>query len=375
MTRKPPASSRRSRLRTDNPVAIRGWVTELPSDGVYKELLLRQKEFDRALQPHREAIVRANRLITERLAWLTRGSAPAVSKEREERAARTFLAHVVASYWEQYPFRPGWRLPRITMLVSPWQLPPDMIHIFDLDPRRIHRAVSRSARLRRLTKVSDQDADDLLIASAGDEIRIHGPLAPFWPTVQAVQYVLLSRVREVDTAQAADAAAAEVSWLFDQFLDDPSRRIALRADRLAKLRADYRPIYDQALRLAEALEKRVAPDIESLTKELFSPRGLRDRVLRQWKQRPPQVDTIARLAYARRHHVADRTLRRQLTLADKAEVITESWGEFLKYFATLPEASTRQVLGFFLSLDPVPATGPGASSGHAAATQNTPPGA
>jgi hypothetical protein len=123
-------------------------VTDRTPEEIYRALVLRIRALDVAVRPNRNQI---RELIAPRVTnvapliwqtWPTKDP-PELSAEDWTVAARVIAASVVREYWRgrPYRYRPKRYLPEVMIGGAPWETPLDMVHILDVNPSMLRKAM------------------------------------------------------------------------------------------------------------------------------------------------------------------------------------------------------------------------------------------
>ncbi len=346
-------ASAKGRLRTAHPVHIRQWVIEIPSEQIYAELVRRRDALDETIRPAREALVRGSRLAAERLVLQLEGTAetlPEPSREVEDAVARLIAANMVAAYWAEHPYDRPLCLPPIMTVGAPWTMGPwpDMVHVLDLPPELIRRAIQRVGGLDAI----DRDARALhqlqpglftLHATAMFLVRLLKSGAVLVPAFQQALYAVLVAAHYAPQKKDAEEAARMATSVFAELLPDLSRHMTRRPDQLVQLEQMFQDTVRKATSLQVALTAEGATRrVLALARTLVGPRvGRRD--LQRWAQHDAR--SIARDVLAGQLKKSRKTLQDQLRLAEQAHDI-QSWNEFVTYFTKLSEPQRRRAVLF-----------------------------
>ncbi len=338
-------------------------MTELPEEAIQQELLSRIEALDTAIAPYRETMVRLELSIWERIIRRWAGSdvvLPEVPRDVQEATIRMRAASFVAAHWDQHPYRGKLYLPPIMTVGHPSHPLPDMVHILDLDPTLVRKAIVQgrlSERLRTIApqlnetqpNADDQDLEGLLVDLALGEIHMWKAWAMFQPVAQLVLFECLFKAHYGETLSVAEENADRVNDLFDAFLPDLSKYMTRRPDRLAALRHTFNEIHRKPDRLQSDLASQGPTQaVLSIARDLLG-RRLTLRDLHRWHRERKGSRAIALDVLATTLKVKPKTLVDQLSLAEQAQEISETWDRFLTFLSTRPESEQRKLLSAFPS--------------------------
>jgi hypothetical protein len=333
-----------------SPLDLRAWVTKLPSEELYTELLRRIDALDTAIAPYRETFLHAGRALFEsavkRLGWL--GALPELPEDAQHAVVRGGAATIVASHWAQQEYRPGVFLPPVMSRGVPWDTFPDAIHLLDLAPDEIRSALQHIAPFDALDAAGlhrlREPPNDLLLlfGSAQGTIRALGPLAIFDPGVHVALFEWLRIAHYAPMKEEAAFAADLAVQLLHEFLPDLSRRMIRTPDRLAEVDTALRDLIKKLELVMEAL-KAEGPTTKVLAKARAAlGASVTRHDLARWQRMDSRAIALERLARAR--HRSVKAVAEQLRLAEKAADIEQAWQEFLKYLRTLPEPQQHAIV-------------------------------
>ena len=287
-------------------------------------------------------------------AWGWTGTVPEIPAQAEASVARSSAASIVSSYWDDHEYRPRRLLPSIQIVGIPWDLPPNVVHILDLDPALVLGAMTKSPELADLSQVSETPALALqrLFGATQNLIRRLGPLAVFNSLVQFALFAFLAGAHYAPTKNQAEHAAKAGEALLREFLPDLSRQMTRIPDRLAKMQRAFQQTYVHADRVRQELEaKGVTPSVLARARRLFG-RRTRHSDLARWQRMT--VHAMAVDALAAQHGLSGRAVRDQLRLADKADQIGTAWRQFVEHLASRPDAEQQRILTAFVLPTPQP---------------------
>lgn len=342
----------RGRLRTAHPLDVQEWMIERAPEEIYTELVRRIDALDAAMRPYRDALVQGSRLVAERLIGHFEGQVPplaALPRHADVAVARLIGANIVAAYWADHPYAGRVCLPPIVTVGVPWAVWPDRVHLLDLPPELTSRALLQSRALpdvERATRTPPESlpAPALLGATAMILVRLLHSAAVLVPVFQQALYTLLVTAHYASEKPAAEAAARMAASVMHALLPDLSRHMTRRTDQLAQVRRAFEANLPKATRLHAALATHgVTPSGISLARALFGAR-VSGRDLARWAGH--SAHDLALAALAARLHKSRKTLQDQLRLWEKADGVRESWQEFVRYWATLPEGQRHRALLF-----------------------------
>jgi hypothetical protein len=329
-----------------SPLDVRAWVTTLPPEEIYTELLDRIDALETSIAPYRETCLHITRGLVEcgltRLGWT--GALSELPEDAQRSLVRGVAASGVARYWAQQEARPGVFLPPVMSRGVPWDTFPDAIHVLDLDPDRIRAALRHVAPVysrdpASLAQLSHPPNDlFLLFGSAQSTIRELGPFAALDPVVQVALFEWLRIAHYAPTKAEAALAADYAAALLDGLLPDLSRRMSRTPERLEELDAMFREL----LKKVEGLQsQRHLPGILARAHAALGATVTRHDLAR-WQWMDSRTITLEQLARAR--HRSVKVVTEQLRLAEKAADIEQAWEEFLAYLRTFPEARQQAMV-------------------------------
>ncbi len=350
--------TRLARTRTTHPLDIRGWVGGKLPEEIYAELVQRIDNLDEVIKPYRTRLLLAGHALVEQplRAWGLTGAIPQVPEHAEGPIVRIGAAGIVSDYWDAHPYQAGLFLPPILIIGPPWETPPNMVHILDLDPKLVRIAVTKSRELEQLDRVAETPSLALqrLFGAALGLIRRLGPPAVFTPLVQLALFVFLTGAHQAPSKVHAERAADAAGALLREFLPDLSRQLTRTPDRLAEMREAFQQTYAQATRIREEFDTAgVTPRLLARARGLLG-RRTRPGELARWLRMTAHAMAVE--AFAVRHHLSAKAVRDQLRLAEKAADIGGAWGEFVKFLAARPNAEQQRILATLLppALPPTP---------------------
>ena len=253
-----PQRTRPARTRTTHPLDVRDWVIGKLPEEIYAELVRRIENLDETIRPHRATILNAGHALIEQplRAWGFTGTVPNLPTPAEDPVARITAASIVSGYWEAHEHRSRQLLPSIQIIGIPWETPPNVVHVLDLDPELIRLAVAKSPEFKDLHRVLDTPAlaFDRLFGAAQNLIRRLGPLALFSQLVQFTLFAFLTGAHHAPSKQQAERAADAADALLAEFLPDLSRQMTRTPDRLARLRQAFQQTYDRVTQIRQELD-------------------------------------------------------------------------------------------------------------------------
>lgn len=143
-----------------HPLEVRGWVIGKLPEEIDAELVRRIEHLDQAIRPYRSQLLDAAHALVEQplRAWGFTDQVPRLPAEAEDPVARTTAASTVAAYWEVHEFRSGYVLPSIQIFGVPWDTPPNVVHVLDLDPDLIRIAMTKAPEFKHLQRVATTPA-------------------------------------------------------------------------------------------------------------------------------------------------------------------------------------------------------------------------
>jgi len=355
--------------RLEHPLTIRVWVRDLEPEEIHRELLGRIAALDETIAPARDHILKIERVVTER-ALRRLGLEAIVPKavallDDPAGAPRLHAMMMVARYYAEHPHEGVMYLPPITVAGNPPVTPPDMIHVLDLSPDDIRRAITAlrpdpkrlEAELRELAQTSTRDHEFLAVLGI-QAIRVQSLGAIFNPVFQVALFVNLARAHYAAAADEARAAADLATRLFDEFLPDLSRHTSRRPDQLMELETRRQEHKQKALGFLQGLyAEGLVPKKKALARTLFDNR-VTSKDLVRWLRDTPDADMVADELIRRERGIGRKTLRDYRRLWGQAEAVAEAWQKFDEYFARLSLEEQRRLVPLTQPSDSPPSSPP-----------------